>query len=60
MAKKPGEEVWFVIHSEDLKKLLDRAWTGEDPDILILEVYGNCAVRKVDGDGEWVDTTGQS
>lgn len=32
---------WFMIRGEALADFLSRAYNGEDPDILLLEIYSN-------------------
>jgi hypothetical protein len=34
-------EVWHVVHSDDIRELLNRAHAGEDPDMVYLEWYAN-------------------
>lgn len=41
--------MWWVIAEEQLKELLARAHSGEDPELLYLEAYANSEGCGVDG-----------
>lgn len=40
---------WYVLCSEALQELLERAHAGEDPELLLIELYANSDVDKSTG-----------
>lgn len=40
----------WVIDGDDFLLALNRAYTGEDPDMIYLEFYANSEIEKVEGE----------
>ena len=43
---------WHVISEEMLLDYLRRAWNGENPGILLLELYANADIERVEPEEE--------
>lgn len=49
MTETPGVPGWNVISDEDLLDLLRRANAGEEPGLLMTELYANAEIETGDG-----------
>lgn len=49
MTAAPGTGGWNVISDEDLLSLLRRANAGEEPGLLMTELYANAEIETGDG-----------
>lgn len=44
-------DAWWTIHSHTIQEVLHRAFWGEDPEMLYLELIANSEKEEVEGDG---------
>ncbi len=42
--------MWWTLSDEALKEMLVRAYRGEDPELLAIELYANSDIETVEGD----------
>lgn len=46
-------DAWWTIHSSVVQEMLRRAFHGEDPDLLYVELIANSRIEPVDNDDAW-------
>ncbi len=46
----PAHDAWWTIHSSVIQEMLRRAFQGDDPDLLYVELIANSRIEPVDND----------
>jgi hypothetical protein len=52
-AEVVDDDAWWAIHSSVVQEMLRRAFHGEDPDLLYVELIANSRIEPVDNDDAW-------
>ena len=52
-AEVVDDDAWWTIHSSVVQEMLCRAFHGEDPDLLYVELIANSRIEPVDNDDTW-------
>ncbi len=53
MTAPEPHDAWWTIHSSVVQEMLRRAFHGEDPDLLYVELIANSRIEPVDNDDAW-------